>query len=53
MTYTNEKLQGWLTTGSAKEVTEEDDRAEGIRVFSCYWGTLVITSSEMDIIDIE
>ena len=53
MTYTKEKLEKWLMAGSAKEVTEEDDRAEGIRVFSCYWGTLVITSAEMDIIDVE
>ena len=53
MEYTKEKLEKWLATGSAKEVTEEDDRAERIRVFSCYWGTLVITSEEMDIIDIE
>ena len=53
MTYTKEKLEKWLEIGSAKEVTEEDDRAEGIRVFSCYWGTLVITSAEMDIVDVE
>ena len=53
MTYTKEKLEKWLATGSAKEVTEEDDKAEGIRIFSCYWGTLVITSEEMDIIDVE
>ena len=53
MTYTKEKLTKWLATGSAKEVTEDDDRAEGIRVFSCYWGTLVITSAEMEIIDVE
>ena len=53
MTYTKEKLEKWLATGSAKEVTEEDDKAEGIRIFSCYWGTLVITSAEMDIIDVE
>ena len=53
MTYTKEKLEKWLATGSAKEVTEEDDRSEGIRVFSCYWGTLVITSDDMEVIDIE
>ena len=53
MTYTKEKLQRWLATGSAKETTEEEDKAEGIRVFSCYWGTLVVTSEEMDIIDVE
>ena len=53
MTYTTEKLKKWLATGSAKEVTEEEDKAEGIRVLSCYWGTLVITSAEMDIIDVE
>ena len=53
MTYTKEKLEKWLATGSAKEVTEEDDRSEGIRVFSCYWGTLVITSDDMEVLDIE
>ena len=53
MTYTKEKLEGWLAAGSAKEVTEDDDRAEGIRVFSCYWGTVIVTSNEMEIIDIE
>lgn len=53
MTYTKENLKKWLAMGSAEEITGEEEKAEGVRLFLCYWGTLVTTSEEMEILEIE